>query len=134
MKKSVVICDEDQGRCRSLADRSCPLCENDFCNVHLKADLSVLLAVRRPGAPQPGQAPFAPGQEKFDTNNAEEIRIRICNGCFMDLNQAQRGVAPKYEHTPVLKLLADGLEPQMIETCRAAIATYKLGQSAQKEK
>ena len=128
MKREVTVCDSD--RCRSLADRVCPLCEKDFCAEHFKPELHAELAVRRMGTPQPGQAPFAPGQERFETHNVGVVRIGICSGCYVDLERAQSGGAPRYERRSALAPLAEGLEAPIVETCRAALAAYKLEQSA----
>ena len=82
-------CDDDNGCCRRLADRVCPLCEGDFCDHHFKPMLFAQICARRLGSPQPGQAPFAPGQEKYDTHSAAEVEIRICDRCYGDLNRAR---------------------------------------------
>ena len=127
MKKEVTVCDAD--RCRSLADRVCPLCEKDFCSEHFKPMLFAQICARRLGSPQPGQAPFAPGQEKYDTNNEHKLDIGICDSCYGDLNRAQFGPSPKSEHREILQPLIKELKPQMIEACRAALAAYKLESS-----
>lgn len=129
MKKEVTVCDGNEGRCRTLAERACPLCEKDFCSVHFRPTLFVQLCVRQPGTPQPGQGPFAPGQEKFDMQNVQEVQIGICDGCYFDLSRAQFGPPPRSERRQMLEPLATELKPKMIETCRAALATYKLENS-----
>lgn len=129
MKKEVTVCDTEH--CRTLADRVCPLCEKDFCREHFKPMLFAQLGVRKLGSPQPGQVPFAPGQEKFDTHNAHEEQISICDGCWGDLNRAQFGPPSqtKSERREILRPLIVALMPQMVEACRAALAAYKLENS-----
>ena len=129
MKKEVTVCDVD--RCRTLADRVCPLCEKDFCGTHFRPMLFAQLCVRQLGAPQPGQAPFAPGQEKYDTHNEQSVQIGICDGCYGDLNRARYGPAPKSEQVEILQPLVRALKPQMVDACRAALAAYKLTSSGQ---
>lgn len=128
MKKSVVVCDGSEGRCRTLADAVCPLCEKDFCREHFKASLLAKLCVTKPGVPGPGQGPFAPGQEKHDTHNDQEARVGICFGCYQDLYEALLGSPPEYVRTRMLESLTKGLESQMIEVCRAGLAVRKLSQ------
>jgi hypothetical protein len=128
MKKEVTVCDAD--RCRTLADRACPLCEKDFCSEHFRPMLFAQLCIRKRGEPQPGQAPFAPEQEKFDLHNDQHLEIGICGGCYDDLNRAQWGSGQKSEHREILQPLIKELKPQMIEACRAALAAYKLEKSA----
>jgi hypothetical protein len=127
MKKEVTVCDAEH--CRTLSDRVCPLCEKDFCREHFKPMLFARLCVQKPGLPQPGQAPFAPGQEKFDTHNAFEEQIGICEWCYGDLNLAQYGPEPRSARRDILRPLIRGLRSQMIDACRVALATYKLESS-----